>query len=107
MSTSASAVIVVGVSYINLLESDDIDFEEVLDEAVGEIGDTDIRVHTEIRCFDTPTDVFIGVVFFERPTDAQVEEATTKVRCILPRLRELVGHEPSSGVETWLSASVD
>lgn len=107
MSTSASATIIVGVSYLGLLEDDDIDFEVVLEEAVAQLENTDIHVHIECRQFGTPTDVFVGVVFYERPTDAQVEEATTKVRNALLRLRELVGYEPSSDVETWLSASID
>ena len=113
MSMSASAAIIVGVSYLGLLENDDVDFEEVLEGAVAQLENTNIEVHTDIevhvecRTFDTPTDVFVGVVFYERPTDAQVDEAEAKVRNALPRLRELVGYEPSSDVETWLSVSID
>ena len=107
MSMSASAAIIVGVSYLGLLENDDIDFEEVLEDAVAQLEDADVQVHIECRQYDNPTDAFVGVVFYERPTDAQVEEAATKVRSVLPRLRELVGYEPSSDVETWLSVSID
>lgn len=107
MSVSVSATIIVGVSYVDLIEDDDVDFEEVLGEAVDQLEGAGVCVHVERRVFDCPTDVFVGVVFSERPTDAQVEEAMEKVRGVLPQLSEFVGCAPSSDIRTWLSASVD
>jgi endonuclease III len=102
MSTSASAVIVVGVSYVEKIE-EDTDFCEEMEAVANRLH---LDYTAETRVFDTITDAFIGVVFRERPTDAEVAEATAKVTEALPKIKEALG-EPSSDVEIWLSASVD
>ncbi len=103
MSHSAQAAIIIGVSYIDLLEERGTEPIEDKDQEITELG---LTSWTNIPVFDRPNDVFVGVVFNKRPTDAEVEEAKKKVEEALPALKELFG-EPSSAVETWMGVSVD
>lgn len=99
MSQYTQTATVIGVSYIDLFETGD---EEQIDEAAQEVG---LEVWTQMERFDDPSDVYVGVVFYDCPTDAQVEEATEKVKLALPRLTELLG-VASSAIETWAAISI-
>ena len=106
MGMDVSRATVYGVSYVELLEAkqeagaDDI--EEIFAKAAKKVGLTSWE---QIPRPDTITDVYIGVVFYDRPTDSQVEKAKKKVTQALPKLKKLLG-EPSSGVEEWSGVTV-
>lgn len=96
MSRHTSTATIVGVSYIDKMD-ELLDDEERMDDEAGELG---LQAWCNMRRFDAPDDLYIGVVFYDRPTDAEVEEAKQQVAAGLPKLVELFG-EPSSGIEIW------
>lgn len=94
MSVYTSTATVIGVSYLTLVEEGE---DEKIQEAATEVG---LEVWDEMPKLDCLTDMYVGVVFYDRPTDAEVEEAKKKVEAALPKLRELLG-EPDSEIDTW------
>jgi len=96
MSYNASSATVVGVSFVELMEQNGWDTDRA-DSVAGALG---LDVWMDIPKLDTPTDYFIGVVFRDRPTDAEVAEATTRVNDYMQALEHMIG-KSSSGVEVW------
>jgi len=94
MSISTSLATVVGVSFVSLVEKGE---DDRVSEAGEELG---LDVWFQMPRFDTLTDMYVGVVFYGRPSDADVAAATAKVTAALPALTERLG-PPSSGVVTW------
>lgn len=99
MGTSTITATVVGVSYITLVENGE---DERIDDAASECG---LDTWSQMPKFDKLTDMYVGVVFYNRPTDEQVADATAKVRAALPKLTELLG-KPDSAVECWSGVCV-
>lgn len=86
---------------------------EFLEEVVSGLDlEEGVGVYCESSIFDEITDVFFGVQFRDRPTDAQVEKATKDVEEALPKLKKAIEEadnsgDPSSAVEVWLVAVID
>jgi len=87
----------VGVSFVDALEKDDASMDkisEVAEELKLDSGFTQLQS-------DEISDMFIGVSFTERPTDAEVAAAKKKVEKLLPKIEELMGCKASSKVVLW------
>ena len=97
MSQYTSTATIVGASYFEAYENFDEDSNTSFDDLVTKLG---LEIWSQMPRFDTLTDVYVGVVFYERPTDAEVEEAKAEVAAALPALKEAFG-EPESDIEIW------
>lgn len=96
MGISASTATIIGVSFVEVMEENGFDTERA-DDVAASLG---LDSWTNIPKFDTPNDYFVGVVFHERPTDAEVAEATQRVKDSIQPLEQMIG-KPSSDVEVW------
>jgi hypothetical protein len=106
MSIDVDRCFVVGVSFIDLLESvgEDgyLDFEERMSGIAEGLG---FNFEVMMSGVDIATDAFIGVRFDGRPSDVSVERAKKVVASKLSEIEALVGSKASSGVEEWLVVS--
>lgn len=95
--------IVIGVSFISLASLEYEDLEERLETTVSE---TDLNYDFKMSGIDEIHDVFVGVKFREeRPTDAQVAEATKLVQEKLPEIEKHMKEKADSDVGTWFAVS--
>ena len=101
MGYGTSTATVVGVSFVEVMEANGWDTDRA-DSVAASLG---LDVWMQIPKLDVPTDYFVGVVFRERPTDAEVAEATQRVNDSMQALEQMIGR-PSSDVEIWQGVCV-
>ncbi len=99
MSQCTKVATIIGVSYVDLVEEG---FDDKVEEAAAEVG---LWAWGQMPRFDELTDMYVGVVFYDRPTDAEVAEAIARVQAALPKLTEMLG-AASSDIETWAGVSI-
>ena len=93
----AEARIVIGVSYIDLVDDLTDEIEDKIEDSSNFAGLT-VYYHCPEGAAE---DVLIGVGFSRRPTDTEVAEAKEKVELALLKLIGKLGH-PQSKVEEWM-----
>ena len=105
MGMDISTYTVVGCSFYKLIEDEALNWDQVenLEKAAEEVG---LETVMDMYAPEKVSDVFIGVLFRNRPTDAEVEAATLKVSEHLPKIEKFIGAEADSDVAVWTATEI-